>query len=85
MKIRNEEFPVKRFIVSHDGIFVVGIYAERYVKRTGANSFTGATGGDFFVGDKIVASIDNDARFPVGDSGRILVQNSAYEVFGPPW
>ncbi len=60
----------KRFIIAtRDGRFVACVYADRYERRRSTNSFTGATGGDFFMGEHIIASVDDDEYYLVGDSG----------------
>jgi hypothetical protein len=74
---------IKRFIITEKatGGFVAAVYAERFAPydslvpnvtrgydRLNANSYTGAGGGHFWVGDIITASVET-AKYDVGDSG----------------
>jgi hypothetical protein len=57
---RRQSSLIKRYVVMHKTSgFIVGIYAERFTRSGAANSFTGNVGGDFWIGDQVVASVDN--------------------------
>ena len=52
---------LERFVVNDkQGCFLVCIYAQRFEWYSGVgNSFTGARLGNFYIGDQIVASLED--------------------------
>lgn len=66
---------LKRFLIREkDGDYVATVYAERFEEYSGVNSFTGAHGGHFYIGETIVGSVEL-AKYYVADSGGRMAVN----------
>ena len=68
---------LKRFVISDKmtGAYVATVYAEEFRPYNGVNSFTGAHGGHFYIGETVVGSVEL-AQYRVDDStGRMQAKH----------